>query len=374
MKIAINATIVDDKSAGLGTYSLNMVRELSRIIGPDDRITVFTAYPESFKGYNVEARKVFRFVQPKYGKMGGVLRFLWTQIIYPIRLIRGDYDVVYHTTHYAVLFTRFTQIMTIHDLLPIRFPERHKLQYYYFKYVLPIFLKRCKYIITVSQNSGKDISAYYNIPQSKIRVIYASYDSERFRVHVPVIASGLQVDYDYLLVVGASYMNKNIERALEAYAQIKNKIQKKLLIVGGREKYINLLKEKVKSLNIKEEVKFLDYVGAEELYYLYSKAAALIFVSLYEGFGIPILEAMASGCPVIASNTSSLPEVCGDAAYYVDPYSVNSIANGMFATINNETLKNTFIQKGLERAKLFSWSDSAKKVYAIFEVIVKYAG
>jgi len=224
MNIVINATIVDDKPSGLGVYSLNIVRELSRAVNPDDKIAVFTSYPAAFKGCNIEIKKVFRFVQPKYGKIGGLLRFLWMQIVYPVRLLNERYDIVYHTTHHAFLFTRWAQIMTIHDLLPIKFPSRYRLQHYYFKFVIPVLLKKCAFVITVSENSKKDIAEYYDICPEKITVVYNSYDAKIFKPASSIDKEHPSAGGQYVIAIGASYLNKNMERLLEAYSRIKDRI------------------------------------------------------------------------------------------------------------------------------------------------------
>jgi len=369
MKIAVNATILDKEPTGLGVYTLNVIREMSKLINKEDKLIVFTPYPEAFKGYNVEIRKVSKWTQPKYREKAGIFRYLWSQSVYPARLIEEKVDLIYNTTHHGTFFTDRCQIITMHDIRPIIFPRFYKLQHRYFKFVLPSLLKRCSAIITNSKSTKMAVSNYYKIPQEKIHVAYLSYNKEIFKSLNPK-AITLEYDLDnYLLIVGASYLNKNVDRALEAYSKVKNKINHDLVIVGGRKNYINFLKKKAKALGIDKNTIFLGYVSLNNLSTLYSKADALLFPSLYEGFGIPPLEAMSCGCPVVASNTSSLPEVCGNAAYYVDPYSVDSIAEGIFRILTEENLKATLIKKGLQRAKIFSWENTAKRILRVFEEV-----
>jgi len=370
MKIAVNATILDDKPTGLGIYTIDIVREISKHIKPDDKLIVFTSHPEVFKGYNLKIERVSKWVQPKYGKRAAVLRFFWSQIVFPLRLLRNNVDLVYNTIHQGVFFTYRLQIITIHDLLCIKFPKQYKFQYCYFKFILPHLLKKCVAIIANSKNTKADISNYYNILPEKIHVVYCSYNEENFK---PISPGRITPEYglnNYLLIVGASFSHKNIDRVLEAYSRVEHKINHDLVIIGGRKNYIDFLKKRAKALGIDKDTIFLGYVSLSNLSTLYSKASALIFPSLYEGFGIPPLEAMACGCPVVVSNTSSLPEVCGNAAYYINPYSVDRIADSIYKLVADEELRKSLIEKGLERVKMFSWEKTAKETLKIFEGVI----
>lgn len=369
MRIAINATIVGDKPTGLGIYTINVVREMSKLIAHNDKFIVFTSCAVAFEGCNLEIRRVSKWVQPKYGKKAGLFRFLWTQMVFPIRLIEDNVDLIYNPAHYGVFFAGKPQVITIHDLIAIRFPRQHRLQYYYFKFVLPILLKNCSAVITISKNTKRDVCNYYSIPPRNVNVVYDSHDSEFFKtVNQGIMTS--QYNLDYLLIVGASYPHKNIDRVLEAYSKIKNKVNYKLLIVGGRKQYVDILRIKARALRIEKVVEFLDYIPSNSMVTLYSRATALVVPSLYEGFGLPPLEAMACECPVLVSNSASLPEVCGDAAYYVDPYSVENIAEGMYKVLTDDNLRKSLIQKGLERVKMFSWKNTAKEILDTFEKVM----
>ena len=374
MKIAINATILDNNPSGIGVCTINIIRGLCKITGGNDKLAIFTSYWAHFKHCGAEIRPVSEFVQPRYGKFAGLLRFLWTQLVYPVRLRKEVCDVIYNTAHHAVFLTNKPQIITIHDLLSIKFPSRYRLQYYYFRFIIPILLKKCAVIITVSENSKKDIAEYYGIRPEKIVVVHNSYDSETFRFIHLVDERIPSTSGEYILAVGASYPNKNIERVLEAYSKIIYKISSNLVIAGGRRQYIKILKARVNELNLNGRVTFLDYVESKKMQSLYSNAVMLVFPSIYEGFGIPPLEAMACGCPVVASNASSIPEVCGDAAFYVDPYNVESIADGICKVLTDERLRDDLIAKGFKRVKDFSWNESAKKILNIIKGSTKYGG
>lgn len=364
MNIVINATILDTQPTGLGIYTFHIIKELAAQISTKDKLYVFTGCPEMLSTINnINVIKVTQFVQPKYKKIGGITRFLWFQFIYPIKLFLGKYDMAYNTAHHAPFFSSIPQIITIHDLLPIKFPKRYALQSFYFKHVLGLLIKKCVQIITVSENSKKDISAYYQTNPEKISVVYNALDTTHFKKTCDLQTINKITQEKYFLILGASYTHKNVERAIDAFLAIKNEVQENLLIVGGRTDYINQLRQHVKNLKLENRVLFQTYVEHDMLPVLFSHATAYVFVSLYEGFGIPPLEAMACECPVIASNVSSIPEVCGKAAYYVDPYDVTSIAAGLHQCATSNNVRRQLIEQGLKRSHEFSWKKSASIIY-----------
>ncbi len=369
MKIAVNATILDDMPTGLGIYTVNIVSQLAAL---GKELIVYTAYPEVFKDLNIEIRKVKSFVQPKYGLSAAIARFIWAQIVLPQMVIEDKVDLILNPTHHGALWISKPQIIVIHDLLPILFTKKYKLRYLYCKYILSALLKRSDTIVTVSQNSKKDICKYYHITPEKISVVYNACNRELFNYSaMDSRADERFVEGRYFLVVGASYEYKNIEAVLKSYCKIQDRINHRIAILGGRGKYVKSLKKKAKVLGIEKKVIFIPYVNSADLPLYYHRATALVFPSLYEGFGLPPLEAMACGCPTIVSNTSSLPEVCGQAAYCVDPYDNNSIAQGMLEVATNKTLRESLIQKGFNRIKLFSWEKTASQLYEIINMCNK---
>lgn len=362
MRIAINATILDNKPTGLGIYTINIIKEISKLINNQDSIIVYTSCPKIFKGYPVTIKKVSPLVQPQNGKIGGVMRFLWSQIILPLRLKKDKIDLLYSTTHHGLIITPVKQIITIHDILPLKYPKQYRLQYYYFKYILPILIKKSKKIVTVSKNTQKELSSNYHISEGKIDVIYNSFDKEHF---YKVKSIDFKEEFgDYLLFIGASFPHKNLERAIRAFISSNIESKYKLIVVGGREDYKNQVIQQFSKKEL-SNILFINYVSYEKLPILYSNAKALIYPSLYEGFGIPPLEAMACGCPVIASNTSSIPEVCDDAANYFNPENISEISNAIRTVLNDNSLREILIKKGYKRIKHFSWKDSAKKLLDI---------
>ncbi|ADD01944.1 glycosyl transferase group 1 [Thermoanaerobacter italicus Ab9] len=378
MKIAINASILDDRPSGLGVYTLNVINYLCQIIEKSDQLIIYTSVPQYFtEQSNIKVKKIPDMTQPKYGKQAAIYRFIWTNTSLLNYLKKEEVDLLYSTTHHGPLFYK-NQIITIHDLLPIHFNYKDSLQRIlqtnYFKFVLPQIIGRAKKIITISDCTKSDIIKYFNVQEEKIVKIYNGYDKNLFfpRNNARSYIYGKYKIEDYILAVGASYPHKNYDNLIKAITLTLDK-NIKLIIAGGKDEYRNYLKKLAKELNLVDKVLFINYVPQEDLPYLYSAAKCLVYPSLYEGFGLPPLEAMACGCPVITSNTSSLPEVVGDAGIMVNPHSIEELAKAIDLVLSNENLRKEMIEKGLKRAKKFSWEKTAEETLKVYEEVYKEA-
>jgi glycosyltransferase involved in cell wall biosynthesis len=253
----------------------------------------------------------------------------------------------------------------------MRYPEQYRLQHYYFLSVVPRLLSRAVAVIADSQSTKQDIHDHYKVPLSKIHVVYSGLEEDVRPVSEPYRSQVLHryALTEYLVLVGASFPHKNVERAIQAWAAVKETLPgMKFVIAGGRTPYLEKLRQNVTRSKI-DGVEFLGYVPRNDLIALYSAAQALVYPSLYEGFGLPPLEAMACGCPAIVSNTSSLPEVCGDAAYYVDPYNPDVMAEAIRKVATDEDTRTVLKRKGFERAAQFSWVTTAQSVYKVLESV-----
>jgi glycosyltransferase involved in cell wall biosynthesis len=372
MQVTVNASLLDQTPSGLGIYTENVLGELSKLISPSDTVTIYTSYSKNLEGRvpeNMVFSRVPSLVQPRFGKRAGLARFFWNQLIFPFKL--HAQEVVYCPTHHGFLWGPSKQVITVHDLLAIKFPSQYRLQYYYFKCFLPFLLKKAAAVVADSENTRRDIHSYYGVNLNKIQVVYSAIPQDFKPADHDALqrVRGIYGVNEFVLIVGASYPHKNISRAIKAFAEIRCKAPRlELVVAGGRKEYLKVLEQEARDLDV-EGVRFLGYVPQRDIPILYSAAYALLYPSLYEGFGLPPLEAMACGCPVIVSNTSSLPEICGDAAYYVDPYSIESIAEGLFRVVSDEKTRAALRQKGLERAKSFTWKKAAEGVYRILNLV-----
>lgn len=366
----MNGSMLDGHPTGLGVYSFNLINSLSNLCTVDhyDNITVFT--PTSlFLSGNLHITKLpDLLLSSKYGKLAALTRFFWNTFIYPFQAQK--FDILISPTTHGSFFLK-NQILTIHDLLSLRFKNISPHQRFYYKFLLPYLVSRAKFIIAISETTKNDIIHFLKCPEEKIHVIHNGYDEN---VYHPINYNQQLIEkkygfVNYFLAVGPTYAHKNFEKLITAYNKLSpvEKIQNPLIIAGGKNPYLKNLKELVTCLRLTKHVHFLDYVPENLMPSLYREAFALIFPSLYEGFGMPPLEAMACGCPVITSSTSSLPEVCGNAVLYIDPAREDSITTAIRKLTNDSRLYDELKTKGLLQAKKFSWNKTAQTLKTLLE-------
>ena len=373
MRIAVSGFMLDGQPSGLGVYSKNVLAELVKHTKDRHRLTIYTPSLEILSDLcsdDVAAYKVPEILKPKYGAKAALARFIWSQTVFP-SVLADRHDRLYSPTHHGIIRKGLSQIITIHDLLPIKFPSQYRLQHYYFVHVLPRLIASSSALVVDSESTRQDVHEYYNVPLDKIFVVYSAVD-QKFTPSQAESLDKVRDKYelgDFILIVGASYPHKNIVRALEAFAKASSNLRNiQLVVAGGRPDYTNVLKQRAKELGI-QEIKFLGYVSPADLPALYSAARVLLYPSLYEGFGLPPLEAMACGCPVIVSKTSSLPEVCGDAAYYINPCDIEEMAEALRVVTSSQDVHERLRQKGFERVKLFSWEKTAQAIFQVIESV-----
>lgn len=262
-----------------------------------------------------------------------------------------------------LLFQR-KAIITIHDLNHIDLPYNSGfLKKIYYKLILKRACMNCQCILTVSDFSRKRISEWSGVQEEKIFNVGNGVNAS-FNINVSPYRPG----YSYLLCVSNRKLHKNESAILFSFKKTCLNNDLKLIFTGSINDEIS---EIISSLNISDRVVFIGDVDEKELPSLYRGAVCLVFPSLYEGFGLPVVEAMACGVPVLTSNTTSLPEVAGDAALLVNPESVDEISNGIERLVHNNCLREELIAKGLERAKLFSWDTVAARVQAVLDEVAK---
>jgi glycosyltransferase involved in cell wall biosynthesis len=286
----------------------------------------------------------------------------WEQVELLRYLRQNEEPLLVNLANTAPLFYK-NQIVTLHDIAFLKNSAWFSKKFYYFyRYLVPKIAKRALKIITPSEFSKREIIKYLHIPDHKIEVVHNSIPYEFNRLAQRNYA---RQDSDYLLTVGSIDPRKNLRKLISAFRSLESG-KFKLFVVGSDSRIFS--NENLREL-VGEDKKiiFTGYVSDEELVGLYKNARLFVYVSLYEGFGFPPLEAMACGCPVLVSNSASFPEVCGDAAYYVNPYDEQDIARGIDHMLRNEKLREELIRKGLERQILFCGKSSARKLLRIIE-------
>lgn len=353
MKIYINARFLTQKITGSQRFAIEISKQLKKI-----NPSIKFATPK-----NIIHTDLAKLLEAEI--IGKNMGHVWEQIDLPLYLRSKGNPLLLNLVNTAPLFYK-NQIVTIHDLSFLRNPDWFsKKFYYYYRFLIPKIAKNSLKIITVSEFSKKEIINLLNISEENIKVIYCAISKE-FQDIIKIDSNN---NYgNYILAVSSLDPRKNFERLLLAYNRLTLK-DTKLVIAGSKHKIFVDVKIKNFIRNNKNII-LTGYVSDKVLVSLYRNAIVFVYPSIYEGFGLPPLEAMACGCPVVASNAASIPEVCCDAAYSVDPYNVDSIVEGIYKVLTDESLRQSLIQKGFERVKLFSWEKSAQKVIKIIEEVL----
>ena len=370
MRIGIISDRLNRSLTGIGNYVYNLVSELSKI----DNGNIYlinceenNLFPELHKIIIKNPFKIF----PKKS-----FYFWHLYLNYYLKRRKLYLDII-HSPENASLFVKLRnqkKIITVHDIIPLYFPNTYtKITVFRYKLLLSKTLKTSDKIITISYNTKQDIIKHFKIPEDKIKVIYLAAN-EKFKPlnknEISKIKQKYNLNYPFILYVGTLEPRKNIPTLLKAFYKLKKLGIKHKLVITGKKgwKYKHIF-ETIEKLNLQKDVIFTGYVPDEDLPALYNAADLFVYPSLYEGFGLPPLEAMACGTPVITSNTSSLPEVVGDAGIMVNPYSVDELANKMYEVLTNDGLREELSKKGLERSKLFSWKKCAEEHLKVYEEV-----
>jgi glycosyltransferase involved in cell wall biosynthesis len=371
MRIAIDARKLHDY--GIGTYVRNLIAQLAR--EGDDHTYVLVCRERDAAFVRSLGPRFEALVE---GANNYSLRELFSV---PWGLSRARADL-FHAPHYVVSpLTRCPTIVTIHDCIHLRFPQYlpNRRAYLYARAMMLIAARHARRILTVSQASKDDILRYLKVPASKVEVIYNALDERLAAVpteeEISRVRERFQLRAPFILYTGNIKPHKNVDRLIEAFAILRRHRagELKLLIIGDDiSKYPNL-RRLIHRFQLHQHVRFLGFVPDATLRVLYRLAAAFVFPSLYEGFGLPPLEAMASGAPVITSNVSSLPEVVGDAALLIDPMVPADIADAMQRVLDDPALRAELIRRGCERVKAFSWERSIARTREVYAEVLAEA-
>jgi len=366
LRIVINAIPLLSPLTGVGVYLNNLITEFKRL-RPDFHYSFYYGYfSKKINLYNSEFHHIKEFI-----KTIPVIASSFRKIKHRLTSLQmQNYDIYFEPNFIPLDIKAKKTITTIHDFSFYLYPEWHPRDRV--RYFSENFFRRIKasdIIITPSRYIAQEALEILRIEDDRVITIPHGYDRALFKVaHYEKIDDTLPTDY--ILFVGSIEPRKNLCNLLKAYGMLPGHIKRDFkLILAGPEGWknreiINLLKQ------MRGDVRYLGYTDGKGLVSLYRNARCLVYPSFYEGFGLPPLEAMACGCPVVVSDVASLPEVCGDAAYYVNPYNAESIAEGMEKVLTEENLRQSLIKKGLERVKPFTWERSAIEHIRVFDGIM----
>jgi len=373
--------LVSDKMSGIGWCEAGQTMALAKL------------HPENKYSYNFFSRRddhikmerlapfIGSGIKPEIVHFSGYMyRAASTFVPVPYSHFFGKKADITHFFNYIVPpGVHGKTVVTVHDMVYKAFPETVRGRTMMMLNTgLKKSMKRADIIVTDSEFSKREIVKYFPQHEEKIRVVPCGVDLEKFRPceepeRIPAVKESLGIEGDYFLYLGTIEPRKNLERLISAYNALVKKLGEKcpkLVLAGGKGWLYDGIFARVERLGLTDKVIFTKYVPSEDMNPLMCGALAFVFPSLYEGFGMPPLEAMACGVPVLASGEASLPEVTGDCAVICDAFSVKSIAQGLYRLYKDEALRKDLSARGLERAKTFTWERSAEILWSVYEELM----
>lgn len=371
MRIGIDASALVKQAAGIGQWILQVVENITKIDTENeyflftyDEISLPFALPENWQivSYGGKNKKQINFLLT----LPGLLR-------------KMKIDMFVGTRHYLPPFNRkITYVAIVHDVIPLYMPElftkEHKKR---FRFFTELCRMQADAIVAVSEATKRDVRKYMKFPEEKIRVIYEganpAFNIQRDETAIAETMKKYQIDSDYILCLSTVEPRKNMLRTIQAYEQcvLEKKLPYKLVIVGGSGWKNGEIYDYVQEHQLTDQVLFTGYVSNEEVKHIYANATLFIYASLCEGFGIPILEAMQSGIPVITSNISSMPEVAGDACKLINPYEIQEIKDAIVEILESPTQRQEMREKELAQAARFSWEKCGREVWEYMMEVAK---
>ena len=361
MKIGIDCRLHYYNRAGIGRYIRNLVREFPECATDEMELVLFQSRRERERLSQASALRCRKLVTPAHHR--------WERWLLASEIAPRSVDVLHSPDHVAPNRFGWQSVVTVCDLAFLAHPEAYSsasLLYY-----TQIFrtLTEAARVITISDFTRQEVLNRVSIAPEKVVTTPLAVDPgyyPRKQADCDAVGNRLETPDSYLLVVGTIEERKNLERLLAGYASLPRKDRPHLVFAGGRGYHYDRVLEAVQEHRLEDFVKFLGYVDEADLPMLYTRAVALLYPSRYEGFGLPILEAMACGCPVVTSNCGSMAEVAGDAAILVDPNSAESIAHGIASLLASPSLREALIAKGNARVQEFSWRTAAEQTLDVY--------
>jgi len=362
MKIGIMLRHINELG-GVVVYTRNIIENLLKIDSENDYIFIYSDH--SLIGTYSKNKNVKEVIVNIKNKL------LWDQVGVPRLVKKEKIDIIFNPKLSIPLFASCKKIFVLHGLEQFALPNVFKwYDQLYFRIMTPLYCRRANAIIVPTDKGKEELIKYITVDNRKIEVIYDSchkrFKTKKDKERILQIKKKYNLPSDYIFFIGGITPLKNFSNIIKSFKMIKNKVSVKLVIAGfNRWKFANDI-NLIKKLKLQNDVINLGFIHNDDLPYIYYSAKCLVFPSLYEGFGIPILEAQASECPVICSKTGCSTEVSGGASVSVDPYNCREIAQSIYDILNDEHLRRKLIKDGLENVKKFDWQKTAEKTLQLF--------
>lgn len=360
MRVVVNAAVFDARPSGLGAYTRDLIMALGPLL-PD--LVSLTSRPDALPG----GHRITDWGEPSRGLRGHLARLIWTQTTLPRLVRRLRASVLLNTLPEGPLRPPTPQVTVVHDILPLFFGREFPKQQWYFRTFVPHVLRASARVIAVSARTRDDVLNAYGLDPARVIIVHPGVDHKRFApvANADRVTARLGLDR-YMLYVGNLLPHKNLDGLLRAFAHVRGDTV--LAMAGYRDpRYFPALYTLARRLRIERRVRFLGFVPDAHLPALYTAAIGVVLPSLYEGFGLPVLEAMACGAPVVVANTGGLQEAAGQAAIVVHAESTEELAEALQKLVDDAALRARLRAEGLNRAKGFGWDRTAMRVRAILE-------
>jgi glycosyltransferase involved in cell wall biosynthesis len=385
MRIGINALFLQKPTTGMGQHLLHLLEGLDALEEKDQQYTLLA--PRFRRAYTVRAPQLsnrFREVEvvSALARLGeNVEQVWWEQAGIVLAGTREKVDLLHCPYWSNPVWSPWPTVVTVHDVIQFVLPEYawRKISRLYFGLV-SAGARRADAVITVSECSKRDIEKLLGLPPERIHVIGNAVDASLFPVRDPWLLANVRERYGigprFVLYFGGFDLRKNVPRLIEAYARLPERLRREYpLVIAGRYQHLGHPlypdpRVTVQSLGLESNVVFTGQIREQDKAPLYSAATLFAFPSLYEGFGMTPLEAMACGTPVVTSNRSALPEVVGDAGVLVDPYDTDAISEALAEVLENTGLREELSRRGLERARRFTWPQVAEQTVRVYKEIL----
>lgn len=373
MKIAVNTRLLlPDRLDGIGWVAFETLKRITRAHPEHEFFFMFDRKWDDRFIFSDNVTPLALSPQARHP----FLYYLWFEHAIPRTLKKIGADLFLSPDAYLSLRTKVDSVAVFHDLNFEHYPK--DIPFWnrnYYKYYFPKFAKKATQIVTVSEFSKKDLMNLYDIPAEKISVVYNGANEEFKPIgdsHKRETRNKHTGGNPYFLFVGSLHPRKNLARLFQAFDYFKeqHKSDIKLLVIGSKQYWTSEIEQAFAGMRNKDEVIFGGRQPAEELYKIVASGLAMTYVSYFEGFGIPIIEGYRCDTPVVTSNVTSMPEVAGDAAVLIDPFSVKSIAEGLEKVAFDPELRTRLIEKGRERRQLFTWDNSARELWEVIEKVL----